>query len=237
GRDRALPVGDLLRALVHQQDDHVDVRVGGQDPAGDLLQHRGLPRLRRGHHHPALALPDGSDQVDDPLGDPARVVFEPEPFVGEQRGQLVELRPPPGGVGVDAVHGVDPQQCVVLLAVARLADGAGDLVPTAEREPTDLREGHVDVVGPGQVAAGPDEAVALGQDVEDALADGGGGDLLLARLHLALPALLALAPALLAGWPPVAGTIHHPHAALASLALTVGLAALALTVALASLAL
>ena len=44
----------------------------------------------------------------------------------------------------------------------------GHRVALAQREPADLRQRDVDVLGPRQVAGGPEEPVALGQDVQDA---------------------------------------------------------------------
>ena len=44
--------------------------------------------------------------------------------------QVVEVRPAPGGLGVDAVDAVDPQQAPVLLVLARGADRARTRSPT-----------------------------------------------------------------------------------------------------------
>ena len=49
-----------------------------------------------------------------------------------------------------------------------LADLARDGVALAQRVLAHVRQRHVDVLGTGQVAGGPQEPVALGQDVEDA---------------------------------------------------------------------
>jgi hypothetical protein len=152
--DGSLPVGDLLRALVNQEHDHVRLRVGPQDALGDLLQDGRLSGLRRGHHHAALSLPNRGDQVDDALRDVLRVALQAEPLVRKQWRQLVELATLPRGVGVHAVDGLDLQQRVVLLVVARRADLAGHLVALAQSEPADLAERDVDVVRAGQVAGG-----------------------------------------------------------------------------------
>src|SRR3546814_441237 len=54
----ALHVGDLLRALVDEQHEEVDLGVVALDRPGDLLHDRGLARLRRRHDQAALALTD-----------------------------------------------------------------------------------------------------------------------------------------------------------------------------------
>ena len=197
GGHRPLPVRDLLGSFVDQEDHHVDVRVVLDQPAGDLLQHGGLAGLRRGHDHPSLALSDGSDQVDDPLGDALRVVLEPDALIGEQRRQLVEVGPLASGLRVDSGHGVDAQEGGVLLVVPRWANGPGDLVAPAQAEPPDLGERHVHVGVARKVAARPKEAVPLGQHVEDPRPHWSIGQLLLPFLSLPLPPTIAIAPALL----------------------------------------
>jgi hypothetical protein len=109
---------------------------------------------------------------------------------------LVKSGPVAGLLGLEAVDRVEPDQRVVLvlaLALAGLADGAGDRVTAAQAVAAHLRQGDVDVVRAGQVAGGADERVVV-QHVEDAgdrqqdvvLADG--------RLVLVEP-LAAVAPA------------------------------------------
>src|SRR5262249_47957541 len=132
---------------------------------------------------------------------------------------------------VDAGDRVDPKERRVLLVVPRVSDGPRDLVAPAKAETADLGEGDVHVPRPGQVAARAEEPVALGQDVQDARADGRGRELLLALLALTLAPALAVATALLTGGPPVAaGTIpslralgdHRRDAAALGLRLGVG---------------
>ena len=52
-----------------------------------------LPAFGRRDDHAALALADRRDHVDDALGHRERARLEPEPLVGEQRRELVEVRP------------------------------------------------------------------------------------------------------------------------------------------------
>src|SRR5205085_2704019 len=99
---------------------------------------------------------------------------------------------------IHPVDVVDAEQRHVLLVVLGMADRPGHGVALAQREPPDLRQRDVDVGLARQVAGGPQESVALGEHVEEAGAHRGLRDLPLALLHLALAALLAQPPALVA---------------------------------------
>src|SRR5204863_4275479 len=83
------------------------------------------------------------------------------------RGEILEDRAPAGGLEVDAVDAVDPDQAPVLLALARRADGAGDLVADPQAVAADLAGADVHVVRARQEAVAAHEAVALVDDVED----------------------------------------------------------------------
>src|SRR4029079_4833326 len=104
-----------------------------------------------------------------------------------------------------------------------------------------VRERDVDIVGAGKVAVGPQEPVALGQDVEDPRAARCGLDLLDPIRLFADAALLALTPALLAGrtaaaiaigsvailvaavlWPPVGVAVLWTPVGVASVLAAVG---------------
>ena len=101
--------------------------------------------------------------------------------------------PAAGGLGVDAVDGVDPEHAPVLLGLARGADGAGDAVADAEAEAADLARADVDVVRARQQAVAAHEAEALVDDVEDAAGVGVAGALGLALQDLVDEVVLALA--------------------------------------------
>src|SRR5690606_24631974 len=111
------------------------------------------------------------DEVDDPGGEVVRVGLQAQPLLRVERGELVELRPPLRLLRVHAVDGVQADQRVVLvpptLALAVGAHRTGDGVPAAQTVLADLRHGDVHVVGPGEVATGPDERVVV-EHVEDA---------------------------------------------------------------------
>ena len=64
--DRAAHVGDFFGPLVDEEDDEVHLGVVGLDGVGDLLQDRRLAGLGGRDDHPALALADRREQVDDP---------------------------------------------------------------------------------------------------------------------------------------------------------------------------
>src|SRR5215217_7158276 len=166
---RALHVGDLFGPLVGEQDDEVHLGVVVADGVGDLLHQGRLARLGRGDDQAALALPDGAHQVHDPGRDLGRVVLEAQPLQRVQRGQVLEVAAAARLLGLQAVDLVDPGQGGVLLGVAGQLDRALDLVAAAQAHAADHRQRHVDVLGPGQVAVDPQEAVAvLGTDVEGA---------------------------------------------------------------------
>src|SRR4029077_17374999 len=101
-------------------------------------------------------------------------------------------------LGIHAVHGVDLEQGGVLLVVARPADLALQHVALAQRHLPHLRERDIDVLGSRRVPGGPQEAVAVRKQVEDARDRGRVRDLLGPLLLLADAALLALPAALLA---------------------------------------
>ena len=97
------------------------------------------------------------------------------------RGQRVEVRPAPGGLGIDPVDRVDAHEAPVLLALLGRARDARHAVARAQAEATDMAGADVDVVRAGHEAAAAHEAVAVLDDVEDA-----GHVLLAATLDLAL---------------------------------------------------
>src|SRR4051812_16206375 len=213
---RALHVGDLLGPLVDEDDHEVALGVVRGDRVGDRLQHHRLAGLRRADDQRTLALADRHDQVDDPRGQLVRLGLQAQALLGVQRGQLVELGALARLLRVQAVDRVQPHERVVLvlaLALARLPDGAGDRVATAQAVAADLGQRDVDVVRPGQVARGADERVVV-QHVEDA--GDRQEDVVLGDGRLAL--LEALAPGAAAA---VAVAVAAPAAAAAALEVVV----------------
>ena len=66
GRHGAAEVGHLLGPLVDEQQHQVHLGMVLGDRLAQVLEERRLARLRRRDDEPALAAPDGRDQVDDP---------------------------------------------------------------------------------------------------------------------------------------------------------------------------
>src|SRR6476646_2593510 len=172
--DRALHVGDLLGALVHQDDHEVRLGVVGRDRVGDGLQDHRLARLGRADDEAALALADRRDEVDEPRGQHGGLGLQAQALLGVQRGELAELGAGARLLGGHPVDRVQADQRVELLprgagllALAQRLDGTGDGVTLAQAVLLDHAQRDVDVVRAGQVAAGAHEGVVV-EDVEDA---------------------------------------------------------------------
>ena len=172
--DRTAQVGDLFRPLADEHEHQHDLGVAVRDGGGDRLQHHRLAGLRRGHDEPPLALADRGEQVDDPGRRRRVAVFQAQPLVGIERGQVVEVRTGQAGrPPVDRVHGEQRTELAARRAVGLGAGGALDQVALPEPVLADLRGGNVDVVRAAAVAGGTDEGVAVGQVDEAGHRDGG----------------------------------------------------------------
>src|SRR5690606_14733629 len=170
----ALHLGHFLRALVDQQDDQVALGVVAGDVAGDVLQHDGLARFRRGDDQAALALADRCAEVDHAAGEVlggAVAGFHLQALVGEQRREVLEqdlvlrvLRP----IVVDRV---DLEQGEVALTFLRRTNLADDAVAGAQVETADLAGRYVDVVRAGQVGRirGAQEAETVLESLQHAI--------------------------------------------------------------------
>jgi hypothetical protein len=167
--DRALHIRNFFRALVDKQAHEVYLGGVRSDRRGDVLEHGRLAGLRRGDDQAALALPYRRHEVDDARGDELRAVFEAEAHVGVDRREIGELGTAPVGLGVVAIDRVRALQRRVLLVVLGWADLTAHVVATAQLVPAHGRHRDIDVRVTRQVAGGAQEAVALGEDVEDAL--------------------------------------------------------------------
>ena len=126
--DAPAHVRDFLRPLADQGDHQEDVRVVGADAVGDVLEQHRLAGLGRADDQGALALADRVDEVDQALAQVLRVRLEVDQLVRVDRGQVPEDGATTGGLGIDAVDGVDPEHAPVLLRLAGGADGSGDAV-------------------------------------------------------------------------------------------------------------
>ena len=117
-------------------------------------------------------LPMGHEHVDDAGRVVLRIVLEVEALVRVERRQVVERDLLAHGLGRRAVELLDLEQREVALGVLGRSDLPFDGVAGAQAEAADLRRRDVDVVGAGQVVVvgGAQEAEAVGEGLEDAVA-------------------------------------------------------------------
>ena len=174
--DRALHVRDFLRPLVDQENDQVALGVIGGDGVGDVLQQHRLAGARWRHDQRTLALADRRDDVDDPrrqilLGDV--LVLHPQPLVGIERREVVEVDLVAGLFGVFEIDGAHLQKSEVALALLRAADFALDGIAGTQAEAADLGGRNINVVGAGEVVRlwRPQKAETVLEDLDDAFAD------------------------------------------------------------------
>ena len=166
--DGALHVGDFLGTLVHEQAHEVHVGVVRGDGGCDVLQHRGLAGLRRADDQAALALADGAHKVDDAGRDGVLAVLHMEALVGVDRREVAEAHPVAALLDGRSVDGRDLLDGGVLLVLARRARLPGHHIALAQAVAADGGQAHVAVRLAGQVALRAQEAVSVGQDVQDA---------------------------------------------------------------------
>ena len=140
--------------------------------AMDCMQH-GLAGARRSDDEAALALADGAEEIHDAAGDALADGLHLDALLRIERREVVEEDLVAGLFGRLEVDGLDLDQGEVLFAFVRRADVAGDGVAGLEVELADLRGRDVDVVGAGEVVVvgRAEEAVAVGEDFEDALGE------------------------------------------------------------------
>ena len=239
--DRALHVGDLFGALVDEHHHDVDLGVVLGDRLRDGLQDERLAGLRRRDDEAALTLADRRDEVDDARRELLGRRLEAQALVRVDGRELAEVDAVRGLVDGLAVDRVDLHDRVVLLAsallvaVARLADGADDGVALAQVVLLDLAERDVDVARAGQVAGRAHEGVVV-EHVEDAR-DGDQhvvvGDLGLDLVDRAAPTTVAVAVAVAPATSLALALLLLGGAVLATLAALAVLALAALTLVLA----
>ena len=156
-----------------------------------------LPALGGETIRPRWPLPIGAIRSTIRVRMPLALAFdlETEPLVGEQRRQRLELGPPHRLVGGHPVDLVDADDGGELLLGTRRPDRAGDDVALAETELSHLIGGDIDVLVAGEIPGDPQEAVALGKDVEQALA---GLEVLLGDVFVLATATATATPATVA---------------------------------------
>ena len=97
GLHAAAHVRNLLRALVNQEHNLVNLRVIVRDGIGYGLEQHSLTRLRLGHDKTPLSLSDRSEHIHDTAGKIALVTLseEIELLIREERSQEIERNPVP----------------------------------------------------------------------------------------------------------------------------------------------
>ena len=92
--DGLLDVRYLLRTLVDQQDQQMDLRIIPPYGQRHLLKQGCLTSFRRRHDHTALPLPDRRQEIYDPHGSARLAALKPESLIREDRRHILEIGPP-----------------------------------------------------------------------------------------------------------------------------------------------
>ncbi len=169
---RAAHLGDLLGALVQQQDHQPALGVVAGHGCRELLEQHGLAALRRGHDQPALALADRCEEIRDPAGRSGRGVFEADAVVRVERGEVAEVASAAEVRRFAAVDAGDLGQG------ALGAPDALDEVALAQPVAPDQGRRDLRVGGGGEEARGPQMPLPVRVDVENTGDERGGRGLL-----------------------------------------------------------
>ena len=89
--DRLLDIRHFFRSLVDEQDDEMNLGIVGFDRLGDLLHERRLSCLGGGYDHTSLPLADRAHKVHDSHGNAGAGLFQPDPFIGEDRRHIFKI--------------------------------------------------------------------------------------------------------------------------------------------------
>ena len=151
GIDAPLHVRHFLRALVDEQDDQICLGVVFGNGVGDILQQCRLTGFRRGDNHAALSLSNGGEEVDDPRGQIVAFAGQIEGLLREEGSQVFERHPVAHPRGIAAIDLEHLHHRVVLVSLARRADGADDIVARLQTGRLDLAVADIDIVRAVQV--------------------------------------------------------------------------------------
>ena len=148
----------------------------GRDRVRDVLHQHGLAGAGRRHDQGALALADRGDDVDNPCRKVLSggvLEFEPEPLIGKQRRQIVEIDLVLGLFRVFEIQRVDLEQREIAFAFFRAANMAFDGVAGAKPEAADLRGRDIDIIRSRQIIGvrRAQKSEAVGENLDDAFAD------------------------------------------------------------------
>ena len=122
-----LHVGHFLRPFVHQQHDHLRVRIMLLNAACDLLQKYGLTGLRRCDDEASLPLSDGSHQVDESERK-VSAVLQYQPFIREDRRQRFKIRTLDSHSRLVSIDGYYVQQCAKAVSVIGMSADSFDFI-------------------------------------------------------------------------------------------------------------
>ncbi|EAQ80991.1 hypothetical protein DSM3645_20507 [Blastopirellula marina DSM 3645] len=166
--DLTLHVSHFFRAFVDQQDDDVGVGIVFQDCFGHLLHQDGLAGARRTDDQTALAEADRDDQVDHARCDFVGVRLHPNPVVGMQRGQIVELHLVGGDIRILVVDRFDAQQREIAFVFFRRTNLPRDDAAGFHAEATNLARRNVNIVRAREVVVvwAAQKAEAIRQDLQ-----------------------------------------------------------------------
>src|SRR6202044_3041082 len=141
------------------------------DAVCDRLQQHCLAGTRRSHNQTTLPLAHRRQQIHHAAADVLAHRLHLHPLLRIQRSQVVEQNLVAGLLGRLEIDRLDLHQRKVLLSLVRRTYVAADGVAGFQVELANLRGRNVDVVGTRQVVVigGAKEAVAVGEDFENAL--------------------------------------------------------------------
>ena len=114
------------------------------------LQHHGLSRFRRRHDQGAGPLPEGTEEVDDPVGviglaEPPEIAVEGQLFVGMDGAEVAKIGSPARFGGGAAIHLIDSLEGCRLPSAGGASGLAGELVARAQPQLTDQSRSDVEV--------------------------------------------------------------------------------------------
>ena len=131
--ERALEIGNLLGALVHEQQDEVDIGMVAPDRLRDLIEEHGLAAAWRSDDEAALPHAERRHEIERTraeIGMAGRL--EQDATIRKQRRQFVEIRGRDPLVGGFAFHGKQRVENEALLALLRQTQTAMELHSRAQ---------------------------------------------------------------------------------------------------------
>ena len=131
-------IGDLLRALVDQQDEQVHLGIVLDDGVGQILHQHRLAGTRRRDNQAARALAYRADQVHHAGGIFLRIILEEEALLREERREIVEMNLVLGDLRFLVTHGGHLDEGKESFPVLRAPDFPRDDIACLEVKPAYL---------------------------------------------------------------------------------------------------